>query len=269
MSTDDHVTSQIRQGNLWYVQEQLPTLNHPGVARVVNQRWRFIHSVLNSLDPRQSPLRVLDAGCGDGVNLSFLTKVAGLEVHGMDYNPLRVERAATAFPEARIFQSDLTDLSDIEERYDCILLSQVMEHIKDDQRILHQLGTLLAPGGRLIVGVPNEGCWLAWLRNHVLFPKYARTTDHVHFYTLPALRRLFAHADLTVERIMTEGFFYPSLRMHQFFCAGELRYRFSQFLGRALPRLSGGFYFCLSRPSKEGPPTTSLPRPCDTPPARG
>lgn len=246
MKSNNHVSTQIKNGNLWYTEEQLPTMDNPAVANVVKQRWMFIQSILLDLSIKERPITVLDAGCGDGVNLKFLTSLAGIDVSGFDYNPVRVERATQSFPDATIQQADLTDLSEVNERFDCILLSQVLEHIPDDLDVLKQLASKLTPQGQLIVGVPNEGCALARLRNNVLFPDYAKTTDHIHFYTPPHLKDLFSEAGLTINHTLVEGFFYPTIRMYQFFSAGKWRFTFSQWLGRVFPSLAAGFYFSLS-----------------------
>ena len=64
-------------------------------------------------------------------------------------------------------KADICDLP-FEDRFEVIILNHVLEHIDDDVFVLENLKRLLRPGGRLVVGVPNEGCLLATLRNYVL-----------------------------------------------------------------------------------------------------
>ena len=48
--------------------------------------------------------------------------------------------------------------------FDVVLAGDVLEHVRDPGRVLEQARELLAPGGRLIVSVPNFGHWYVRLR---------------------------------------------------------------------------------------------------------
>jgi hypothetical protein len=64
-----------------------------------------------------------------------------------------------------------------------------------------------------IVGVPNEGCLLARLRNQVLQRSILAATDHVNFFTRGDLVDLLTGCGLRVDDLRTEGFFLPHLRL--------------------------------------------------------
>ncbi len=52
---------------------------------------------------------------------------------------------------------DYYDLNDIHERYDLIILSEVIEHLEFEEglKVIKQLSTLLNSGGTLVVSTPN------------------------------------------------------------------------------------------------------------------
>lgn len=260
--SSDQLEKRLGDNDPWYTDPQLETLNISGMARGIRRRWGFFHGVLSSMQERRAAggndaaLEILDAGCGDGVNLTFLSKLSGVRITAYEYNPVRVARVEENFPQVEARQVDLTRLEE-DGRFDCILLSQVLEHIAQDALVIANLRKLLAPGGRLIVGVPNEGCLLARLRNNVFEPDIARTTDHVNFYTRGRLETLLSEQGLKIESVMNEGFFYPHQRLNQFFAGTRWGFRLSEVLGRVMPSQVGGYYYALSasgevRPARPG-----------------
>jgi len=102
--------------------------------------------------------RVLELGCGPG---HLCGKIAGrgLEVTGVDKNDGKVAKASRLYPRIRFRQADILTLPE-EPRYDTVVLAEVLEHVTAElgSRMLAKAWELVAPGGRLVVGVPNEDC---------------------------------------------------------------------------------------------------------------
>lgn len=111
--------------------------------------------------PRRSPIRVLDAGCGNGRLYSFLTTrtQGGLSYLGVDFSPALLAEAAQAetrsadrveWRELDLHRLDTVTLPG----FDRIFLFGVLHHIADRPRreaLLTQLGQRLAPAGELWV----------------------------------------------------------------------------------------------------------------------
>lgn len=99
----------------------------------------------------EKPLRILDAGCGTGMNLKCIQDMG--EAYGLDIskNALRLSKSrglsslicgsADRLP----FKSNLFDL---------ILALDVIEHIEEDLLAIEELNRVLKPGGHLIITVP-------------------------------------------------------------------------------------------------------------------
>jgi SAM-dependent methyltransferase len=96
--------------------------------------------------------RALDVGCGTGAFLTAL-KEAGWEVTGLEPDPearrLASERSGLHVQPAEAFY-ELPSGS-----YDVITLWHVLEHVHELQRYMERLRELLAPGGKLLIAVPN------------------------------------------------------------------------------------------------------------------
>lgn len=248
MSSD--VRRRIAEGNPWYVDEQRSAqLGTDGGRWALEGRWRLFDRVIERWlaagRPVPRTLRVLDAGCGDGINMTVLRDLLavrgfGCTLIGSDYNALRLARAPSG-QGSLLLQADLRAMPFPDAAFDMILCSHVLEHIPEDGEALRELARMLAPGGLLIVAVPNEGCLLAWLRNHVVQPAILRTTDHVQFYTAATLMARAEAAGLsplgTIER---EGVFVPHLGIYTRVRETRLGRRLLALLARMLPSQAAG-----------------------------
>ena len=131
---------------------------------------------------------------------------------------------------------------------DLVLCNHVLEHISDDNGALNEIYRVLTPNGLLILGVPNEGCALARLRNHVLQPSIAKSTDHVHFYTKSSLIGRLKEAGFNVEYVETEGFFVPHLTITSWMVSKKLGRRILDWARRACPAQAAGLIAVARKP---------------------
>ncbi len=242
--------ARIRQGDPWYTADQQAAANSPHQRRIIRKRIAFLLKAIDefkAFGASTSPLKILDAGCGDGVLLRILAALPDVELHGVDYNPLRVQRAQASVPSAIVKEGNLASLEFPDGCFDIVVISQVLEHIPDDLVVLRELARVLNEKGCIVLGVPNEGCFLARLRNRFLQPSIARTTDHVHFYTERVIEHLIDAAGLFVREVMREGFFTPHLLIHSWLASRNWGYQALEWLGKTFKSQVGGFYFVCSK----------------------
>lgn len=108
--------------------------------------------------------RVLDIGAGTG---AFADRVHGAAYEGIEPDPESVRRA-------RALGRDLTSRTLAEtaarraERFTVVTAFQVLEHVADPDAFVAAAVRCLAPGGRLILGLPDSGGYLARLPDFVL-----------------------------------------------------------------------------------------------------
>jgi SAM-dependent methyltransferase len=106
-----------------------------------------------------SARRVLDVGCGDGTLGAHLRARQGAEVTGITYSEAE---AALARPRlAAVWVADLHAWAAPAggAPFDALVASHVLEHLAEPARLLRELRRCLAPGGVLVVALPNVLHW--------------------------------------------------------------------------------------------------------------
>jgi 2-polyprenyl-3-methyl-5-hydroxy-6-metoxy-1,4-benzoquinol methylase len=169
---------------------------------------RFVSGVLRTKAMRAYPFsavadergRMLDAGCGRG-DLGAAMIERGWEVTGIDPSPLACEVAASQGLKTVEGTLSTADLGDAQ--FDLITFQHSLEHVFDPSHDIEIVRRHLVPGGRVLISVPNFGCWQRKLFRgrwfHLDLPR------HRHHYTAEGLRRLFDAAGFTVEESRTSS----------------------------------------------------------------
>lgn len=101
--------------------------------------------------------RVLDLGCGQGYG-SFLLSENAKEVTGLDYHEPAISYAREKYKRdnLKFIHLNASSLKKLEERFDCICCFQVIEHIKEVDEFLMDIGGLLGENGIFICSTPNK-----------------------------------------------------------------------------------------------------------------
>ncbi len=141
------------------------------------------------------PARVLDAGAGRG-RFVAAARAAGYDAFGIEPSPRGWGAAGTAGVPVQgvsIEQAQIPDAS-----LDAVTLWHVLEHLDEPARALARLHEWLAPGGALLVGVPNLASLQARLASadwyHFDVPRH-----RVHF-TPAGVNALLVRQGFTVLR---------------------------------------------------------------------
>jgi SAM-dependent methyltransferase len=134
------LTYMIEQTYWWYVARR--QIIRTQVARFLPAR-----------SAQSVPPRILDYGCGTGINLFWLSTLGN--VYGLDTS----ERGVAFCMQRGLSQvahvhGSLSHGNPFGQPFDLITMLDVLEHIDDDVAILKQLGTWLKPEGILLVTVP-------------------------------------------------------------------------------------------------------------------
>jgi len=117
----------------------------------------FARLLLKECRKRPAPVRVLDIGCGRGIELSVDLQWA-IREHADEL--WGIEPDSTLSPANGLFtnyQSAVMETAELPEAYFDIAYSfMVMEHVSDPSRFMQAVGRCVTPGGVYIFATPNR-----------------------------------------------------------------------------------------------------------------
>jgi len=153
------------------------------------------------------PTRVLDVGCGIGLNGEAARKV-GAHVTGVEISGVSAESARERLHEVLEIdvESDasVTDLLG-ERRFDLMLFGDVLEHTRDPLSVLRRMLPFLDDEGHVLISLPNVAAWT--IRLGLLGGRFDYTPSgilddtHLRFFTRESAEQLARDAGLDVVRV--------------------------------------------------------------------
>ena len=154
-------------------------------SRIWFQRYwqRKRHDIIMRLTP--PGVSTCDVGCGSSRILADLPHAVGVD---MRHDKLAYMRKSNSL----LVQANGMILPFEDAQFDCVISSEVIEHIPEENgRLLDELTRILKPGGILVLGTPDYGGWqwplIEWVYGKVAPGAYA--DEHVTFYTFDSLKK--------------------------------------------------------------------------------
>ena len=132
-------------------------LNYDGRfdAKGFGEQPRLVQAQIDRLCPSDTPLRVLEIGCGKGYNSAALARRnPAVRFCGIDLTPVHVAIAAKkARRQANLsfHQADYHALPFPDAAFDVVFGIECLCHARDLPLVLSEVGRVLRPGGRFVV----------------------------------------------------------------------------------------------------------------------
>ena len=121
---------------------------------------RLVRRIRWSCPPWIGAGRYLDVGCGSGGSLG-VARALGWRVAGIEMDDAAATLARRFTDELHV--GDILTAPFVPGRFDVVTAFHVLEHVPDPIAVARRMLEWLAPGGLLIVEVPNAGGWGARL----------------------------------------------------------------------------------------------------------
>ena len=156
--------------------------------------------------------RILDIGCANGGLLAALQARGFTEVCGIDPSPDCVRSAAMIAP-GRVWTGTLSQIPSGIGTFDGIILSHVMEHVRDLRTAMDRLRAMLNPGGWIYIEVPDAARYEQFL----IAPFQDFNTEHINHFSEAGLANLCRSRGFAPESGGTKDIFsakdipYPAL----------------------------------------------------------
>jgi SAM-dependent methyltransferase len=129
--------------------------------------------------------RIVDVGCANGGLLKWLSVLGYRVLHGVDPAPA-CAAAAERFPNVRGHVGSLFHLPAAVREADGLILSHVLEHVRDLHGAMGAVFDALRPGGRVYVEVPDATRYAECLSA----PLQDFNTEHINHFSPRSLRNL-------------------------------------------------------------------------------
>ncbi len=158
--------------------------------------------------------KVLDLGCAFGFTTVKLAR-RGYQTVGVDNSPRYIAWAKRRHPGGAYLLSSAEQLSLEDASVDGVLFLDVLEHVVNQEAVMHEITRVLKPGGTLILSVPHRGL-LGWLDSLNVYARLVRTTHRGLFPQ--EIAQTGAHRHYSVRQLrMLLG---PSFTLRRTFCTG-------------------------------------------------
>ena len=176
----------------------------------MNVYYKNLNVNLLNLIPRNAAL-VIEIGCGAGtLGREYKTLNPFCRYIGVEYNPEAAEQARTVLDVVYCADVEAVKFLDIlqeDEKIDCLIYGDVLEHLRDPWRVLKEHAAWLSKRGQVLASIPNTQNW--WLLRSLL-AGFWRYTDqglldrtHLRFFTLDSILDMFKQSGLLVNEVVT------------------------------------------------------------------
>ena len=143
--------------------------------------------------------RVLDVGCGSS-RIIGSARMVGLDI------VLAKLRYARRYDNPLVHGS-IFELPFKDRAFDCVICSEVIEHVPADERVFSELERVLEPGGRLVLGTPDYDRW-RWRALEALYGRLAPggyADEHITHYSRSNLSAYLLARGFTIDAVEYVG----------------------------------------------------------------
>ena len=117
----------------------------------VARRRIVLDLIASHVSDSDSPLHLLDAGCGTGITLEYIERFG--PTVGVD-NEIVALKFCRARDARKLACAPLENLPFADALFDIVTCLDVIEHIDDDQSAIKEITRVIRPGGLLVLTVP-------------------------------------------------------------------------------------------------------------------
>jgi len=153
-------------------------------------RYDLLRYVINR------PARILDVGCGIGLTSELFKNHFAAEYSvGIEIDKSAAEKAKNRLDKVIMMDLNEQDFSWDGEKFDLIILGDLIEHLNNPRKFLLDLKNLLEQNGIIVISVPNIRNWrIIWM---LAFKGDWKYTDfgimdktHLRFFTWKSLKEM-------------------------------------------------------------------------------
>jgi len=137
--------------------------------------------------------KILDIGCGGGVNIEKFLKLTSGNVDGLDYSEVSVEASikqnqnAVENGRCNVIQADVSNMPIGDEEYDLVSAFETIYFWPDIGETFKEVSRTIKPNGQFMIAQGTDG-------NHPDDEMWLSTVEGMHVYTAPELKEYLLDA---------------------------------------------------------------------------
>ena len=137
--------------------------------------------------------KIIDIGCGGGVNIEKFLKLTSGNVDGLDYSEVSVSESIKRNSEAvengrcNVIQSDVSDMPIKNESYDLVSAFETIYFWPNITETFKEVFRIIKPHGQFLIAQGTDG-------NHPDDEKWLATVEGMSVYTAPELEKYLLNA---------------------------------------------------------------------------
>ncbi len=171
-------TQTVNMSDAWF---EIAALDHFWIRR----RFEVLRACLGA---GQADLRsVAEIGCGNGVLQRQVGDWLGVRIDGFDLNEFALQQSIAMDHNLYVYNV-LEKQVRFKQKYDLVLLFDVLEHVENPMEFLDAAHYMLKPNGRLAINVPAL---------QSLYSRYDRAAGHLLRYDMDSVDSLISKTSFT------------------------------------------------------------------------
>jgi 2-polyprenyl-3-methyl-5-hydroxy-6-metoxy-1,4-benzoquinol methylase len=188
------------------------------LARTIFHAKRAEIKYMLDLLKKEKRKKILDFGCNLGHLTSMIKKAApGSEVYGADINDFALKCARKKHKCIKFYEINNKFLEN--NKFDIIVVSHVLEHIKKRKEFMKNLSKILSDNGKIIIAIPQERVKgdVAIVQLFYNFMKLRFKNPHVVKLYYNDLEDLFNKIGFKIDEKIYTNFIFPKSKTRKFY----------------------------------------------------
>ncbi len=134
--------------------------------------------------------RILDIGCGGGVNIEKFLKLTEKNVDGLDYSEVSVaesQKRNESTGRCQVIKANVCDMPICDETYDLVSAFEIIYFWPEISETFKEVSRIIKPHGQFMIAQGTDG-------NHPDDEKWLATVEGMRVYTAPELKKYLLNA---------------------------------------------------------------------------